>query len=941
MKKGQKMRIFLRTAVAFFVLVLFFGTLAAQQTGEIRGKITDEQGEALPGVAIIAKSPSLQGQRTALSDRNGNFRLLLLPVGEYSLSFELAGFEKLDIAGQDVRLGFTVSLAPVLKSSTVSEEVTVVAPAPLIDKTRADNSYRLSSDELARVPTQARTIAEIVAFTPGVTGVRVNTVSGGADSGLGTASGMPSFRGEGDAANNWLVDGLTTKSVVYNNSGVRINFDSWEEVQIVSDGFAPEMGQGMGGFINVVTKSGGNAFHGELGSLIRGSGLRAQRQEQLSAATLPETSLGQYYGNLGGPIIKDKLWFFVSDNYFNNSDKTKNQTIDWLTIPAGKRQIGTNNIFSKLTFTPQKNHTVSLGATLDTFLNQTGGIGVPETYTETKYADYSYRLNYRGILSEDTLLTAAIGQNRQKRSASLLSGNYGPPVYLWQDIAQITNNANGIEANTEWRTDLTVDAIRYLNLGSWGNHEIKAGISYYANKYHQSWIFPGADADPWPGNGFDNGLTITWAEPGLPLLLEELGPNEIRDSTRGFGLYLEDNVTLGPVSMMLGLRTDTQRIFNDAGVNVWNWGPGDFLQPRATLAVDLTGDGGSVLKLGYGRFAMPMASSYLRWVNQRWGSLRDYSWVGPEDPTVTQLEDPANWEFVWEQSAAATPIEVDPALKPNKLTKYFLEFDRQLGTNWALKIRGIYSYSKNLLEDVAIYDPETPGHLKYVFTNFVFKRRNYRALEFELNGRIADRFMLNASYTWSRAKGTNPGNWYESTAWDVTWGSLNDGGIFGDRPYVPEGEPDKELFDSLFKGLGGRNIGDEGWYGVLPQSVDHIVKILSTYVAPYGINLSLMAEYLSGYHWEKKGWVPGYAHYAAFPEGRGARTTPPHMYLDLAVDKDFRLRNGMSLTLGIDTYNLLNSQRPVSFVQEDNELFGEVWARQLPRWVQVRFTLKF
>jgi hypothetical protein len=932
-----------RCSVIVGIVLLVAIALGAQQTGEIRGKVADEKDEALPGVSVSAKSPSLQGLRTTLSDQNGNFRFPLLPVGSYSVAFELSGFEKLEITGQDVRLGFTVTLSQVLKPSAVSEEITVVAPQPLIDRTKADNSYRLSSDELARIPAQARTIAEVVALTPGVTGVRVNTISGGASSPqLGAETGLPSFRGEGDAANNWLVDGLSTKSVSYNNSGIRVNFDSWEEVQIVSDGFAPEMGQGMGGFINVVTKSGGNAFHGELGGLIRGSGLRADRQPQLSAATLPETSLGQYYGNLGGPIIKDKLWFFVSDNLFDNRDRTTEQNVGWLTIPAGNRRVNTNNAFGKLTFTPQQNHTLSLSGTLDEFIDQTGGIGLSEIQTKTENSGYSYRLNYRGILSGDMLLTAAFGQNKQRGVVGLLSGDYGPPAYYWQDIAQTTNNANGFSDNTEWRTDLAVGALRYLDLGRWGNHELKAGGNYYANKYHTGWRWAGQDADPWPGNGFDNGLTITWAEPGTPLYLQENGAGEIKDSTRGFGFYVEDNATFGHVSVMLGLRSDTQQVINDAGVKVWNWTLGDFLQPRATLAVDLSGDGRNVLKLGFGRFAMPLAGAYLSFVNESFGfNTRNYDWAGPENPTEAQLEDPANWLFVWEQSAGASPIEVDPALKPSKMSKFFLEFARQLGANWALKVRGIYSYSENLLEDVAIYDPETPGGLKYVFTNFELKKRNYRAFEVELNGRIAGRFHMNASWTWSRANGTNPGNSFEAGAWDVGWGSIYDGGVFGDRPYVPEGEPHKELFDSLFSGLGGRDIGDEGWYGILPYSVDHIVKVSGAYLAPYGINLSLMAEYLSGYHWEKKGWSEGYGFYFTFPEGRGTRTTPGHLYIDIGVEKDFRLRKGMTLGLGVNAYNLLNSQKPVSFVKEDNELFGEVWARQLPRWIQLKFVFKF
>lgn len=270
-----------------------------------------------------------------------------------------------------------------------------------------------------------------------------------------------------------------------------------------------------------------------------------------------------------------------------------------------------------------------------------------------------------------------------------------------------------------------------------------------------------------------------------------------------------------------------------------------------------------------------------------------------------------------------------------------MEFDRRLGTNWAVKVRGVYSYADNLLEDIGLYVPGTRSELKYLFTNFELKKRNYKALEVELNGRIAGRLTLNASYTWSQAKGTVPGNYFEAATWDVSWGSGYDGGVFGDRPYMPEDAKRKALYDQIFAGLGGRGIGDEGWYGFMPYSVDHVVKILGTYLAPYGINVSTAIEYLSGYHWEKKGWSDGYIGYYTFPEGRGGKTTPAHAYIDLAVEKEIQLRKGMTLGLGMNLYNLLNSQRPVSFMKENNELFGKVWGRQLPGWMQFKVTMRF
>ena len=131
---------------AFVVLLLCLfclittGEMRAEQTGEIYGKVTDVEGEPLPGVGITAKSPSLQGIRSALSDNNGNFRLPLLPVGEYSLTYELDGFEKLTTTGNKLHLGAALSVSVILKTASLSEEIIVRADNPLIDRTDADNS---------------------------------------------------------------------------------------------------------------------------------------------------------------------------------------------------------------------------------------------------------------------------------------------------------------------------------------------------------------------------------------------------------------------------------------------------------------------------------------------------------------------------------------------------------------------------------------------------------------------------------------------------------------------------------------------------------------------------------------------------------------------------------------------------------------------------------
>lgn len=921
-----------KRAFSFAVCLFFISSLFAIQTGEIKGKVTDEEGVRLPGVSITARSPSLQGIRTAVADGNGNFRFPLLPIGEYSLTFELSGFEKITQTGYDVHLGFTVSIEVVLKIATVSEEIVVIAETPLIDKTKTDTSYRMNAEDLARAPVQGRTIQEIVSYTPGVTGVRADTVDG-------TGTGSPSFRGEGEEGNNWLVDGLSARGVRENDAGVAINFDSWEEVQIISDGFVPDLGQSLGGIINIVTKSGGNEFHGELGALIRDWHLRAGRKDQLSVVTEPNTSIHQYYGNLGGPIIKDKLWFFVSNNFHRTADDTDAETIGWLTFPSGKRRLNTNNFFGKVTFTPQEGHTFSLSGTLDTFVSQSGGTGLLETYSKTTYTNYSYRLNYRGIINQNTLLEAAWGQYDRDSSMKPLEENYGSARYYWLDIGQYTNNAVGDQFEIERRTDFTARLTQYIDTESLGNHEIGAGFSYYRTYSEEGRRWAGQDFDPWQGNGFDNGVEITWTDPGNPTRMTEYGLYGFNNETKGVGFYLKDRFTIDRFTLMLGLRTETQKIYDDAGNEVWSWGLGDFLSPRASIAIDLLNDGNNILKFSFGQFKTAITTRILQFFNTQGGtSFRRYDWIGGSDPTDAQLQDPADWSFVLEQSSATAPYGVDPDLKPNKTTKFLLEFDRYLAPSWALKLRGVYSYARDITELVGVYDPVNVW--EWIFKNFKFKKRDYKAVEVELNGRISDKLMLNASYTWSQAKGTSPGQ-FELGFWSGTAGSASEAGVFGDRMKLPDGHPFKDLTDAIFAGLGGEDYGDEGWYGFLPYSVDHQVKILGTYFAPYDFIISAYIEYLSGYHWEKKGYSAGYGDYYLFPEGRGGRTTPGHMYVDLMLEKDFALPRGFVLGLRLNVFNILNSQRPISFVKADTALFGEVWGRQEPRWLQLQAILRF
>ncbi len=928
------------------IIVIFNGYLLSVETGEIVGKVVDDQNSPLPGVTVTIRGPNLLQERVTNSFRDGSFRFPLLPAGTYTLKYELPGFKTVVQKEVVVHLGMTTHLTMRMEMAKVEEKITVIAEPPLIDKASSDTSYQLNARDLSALPTQSRTVADVVKYTPGVTGVRTSSRRGT------PGNGLPVFRGEGEEGNNWLIDGLSIRGVRLNNAGMRLNYDAIEEIQIISDPFSPDFGSTFGGLINIVTKSGGNDFHGETAVIFRDRNLQASREEQLSISTEPEYfSRYHWYFNLGGPIIRDKLWFFLSNNFYLNYDSTRDNYLSYLFVPKGERRLATNNLFGKLSYAFNPNHTLFLTCSYDQFVNQKGGIGLPEMYDRKKFKDYFYRVNYKGILSSNTFVEAAVGQVKRDSLIEPEDGNLGPALYFIEDLAQNVHNSLGKVIDKEQRTDLTFSITHYFETENLGGHEIGAGFQYYRASSEFKTEFSGQEEDPFPGNGFDSGTKFhfdTWeGNQGTPTLLWEYGPFNFVNSIQGIGLYFRDKITWSRFALMLGFRSATQINYDDEGKGLWKWGLSDFISPRITLAIDLSKDGRNVLKLGWGRFSDTTTTLHLGFFNpQAPLQFRRYSWIGPANPDEVQLHDPTNWEFINEERRGQ--YKIASHIKPNFVTRYLVEFDRLITPNWALKVRFVHSRAKDLLELLGVFSLEAP-YYTFIFDNFELKRRDYTGFEVEINGKIKDKLLLNASYSHASAKGTNPGQ-VETGSWSQEEGSTYYVGLFGNHvnvPDVPELKELKDLIDWGFGGLGGRGIGDEGWYGKLPYSVDHNVKINLTYFAPYGIIFSTALEWVSGYYWEKLGLVPFFGYYA-FPEGRGSRETPPHLYVDFGIEKSFNLSNiisglpeGVFFDLKVDVFNLFNSQRPISYVKEDIPAFGQIWARQQPRQIQVMAKIKW
>lgn len=941
--KIRKYMIFLFWAGFFF----FTPYLLAIETGEIHGKLIDERGFKLPGVKITAKGPSLQGLRTVFSSKDGEFHFPLLPGGSYTLSFKLQGFTSVVQKDVIVRLGLVTDLKITMKLSKIKEEIVVTAKTPLIDKTSTNTSFHLTSEELERIPAQNRTVVDVVKFTPGVTGVRMNTRYGTA------TEGQPSFRGEGEEGNNWIVDGLSISGVRLRNSGMQLNFDSIDEIQIISDPFSPEFGSAYGGIINMVTKSGSNQIKGEFSLIFQDKRLQAPKKEQLSVVSEPSNfSNYNWYFNLGGPLIKDKIWFFLSDNFFTDTEQTRETIIDYLSVPGGEKTTRHNNLFTKLSYALNSNHNLSLTTIYHKSLGQKGGTGIPDLFDEKSFSDFIFRINYKGILNTSTFVEAGLGEVRRDSLQEPIDKDLGPAQYYIEDLGRNIHNSYGNITDNQKRLDFTFKFTKYIETQNFGHHELKLGFEYYTISSDFEVGFTGKNEDIFPNNGFDSGTKYyfnTWKEEkGTPTFFYEYGNFNFINSSRGIGLYFKDKISWGRFTLMAGVRSQTQLCLDDKKEKLWSWNLDDFLSPRFSFTVDLTGDGINVLKLGWGRFSDLITTMPLGLFNSGAGlTFRTYRWQGSSQPTEEEIHNPLYWEFENEQKSQ--PFEVAEGLKPNFLTRYLIEFDRRLGRDWALKARYVRSSAKNLLEVLAVFDPIT--QYKFLYDNFEYKRRNYHGIELELDGKIGTSLFLNASYCYSSAKGTNPGQ-TETGSWSQEEGSTNYLGLFGNHIYVPDLPELKKLKDYIdwaMGGLGGRGIGDEeneSWYGKLPYSVDHNLKINSIYIGPYGLAFSAVFEWISGYYWEKLGYVPFFGGYYSFPEGRGSRKSPSHFYLDIGLEKEIELRSfhlpqSMALILRLAVFNLFNSQKPISYVKEDIPIFGEVWGRQQPRQARLMIKIKW
>ncbi len=265
--------------IALVALALVPSVLAQSQatTGVIEGTVFDASGAPVPGASVTIRNTATNFERVLQTDSGGGFRGLLLPLGPYRVTVAMPGFATLVRDGINLAVGQTVTLDLNLKVSSVQEEVVVTGAAPLVETSRAEGADRIDDAAVRGLPNNGRNFLDLTKLTPGVSIVQ------------GPDGDELTINGQKGIANNISVDGAD-----FNN----------------------QFGRSNGGFVNVVTKSGTNDLHGTLHGYFKNEGL-SSAPKRGDGTTAPKTGFNQQQAGftLGGPLVKDKAFFFTALDY--------------------------------------------------------------------------------------------------------------------------------------------------------------------------------------------------------------------------------------------------------------------------------------------------------------------------------------------------------------------------------------------------------------------------------------------------------------------------------------------------------------------------------------------------------------------------------------------------------------------------------------------------
>ncbi len=826
--------------LVLLAIPLLVATLADAQglpTGTLNGRVAETEGLALPGVTVTAKSPALQGIRTAVTNMNGDFVIPNLPPGEYVVSFVLSGFQAVT-RNVKVNSSQQVAVNTRLSISAVAAEATVVAQSESVSQT-AQAATTLTAQTTQKLPV-LRTILASVVLSPGV---NVNGPNAAV-----TVSGAQSFD------NVMTINGVNIQDNLRGTPNTLFIEDAIQETTTMTSGVSAEYGRFTGGVINAVTKQGGNTFAGSFRTTFNNDDWQSQPPIPV---TFTDKVVPTYEGTLGGPIWRDRIWFFGAGRY--NKNEYAGQTVVPTSLSFPRADTNTR-YEAKLTATPFQNHTFT-GSYTNNLMEQAGYyfnslplLDLEPVHTRQLPNDL-LSLNYNGVLASNLFVEAQYSRKQFafENSGSRVNELIGGTAVLVQDrgFAQMyapvfcaVCPGSGEERNND---DYLVKGTYFVSTKSLGSHSIVFGYENFgsqrlSNNWQSgsSWLLYPTSVQ-YSGGGLypviDTSSYLVYAP--IP---EASQGSDIRTNS----LFVNDTWRLNDrLSFNVGLRWDKNDATDAAGMTT---AKDSAFSPRLSASYDVKGDGKLRVSGSYARYvgqvqegfagsgatgAGAPASYYYYWT----GPSINAGATGPYVPTdqilrtmfatlgVTGLNQYPN---VPADTAAVPGVNLlirDP-LKSPYADEFVLGVGGALGPNLVYRVDGVYRNYTNFYStrrDTSTGQVEDSVGNVYdlgLYENSSEPEREYTGLHSSLSWRKSA-LNLSANWTWSRMRG----NFVGENA--------------GSGPIAATFDNYPEYFDTAWNAPAGD----------LSQDQRHRVRLLASYdfrLGIVGITPGLIQQYDSG-----------------------------------------------------------------------------------------------
>ncbi|HKG96886.1 MAG TPA: carboxypeptidase-like regulatory domain-containing protein, partial [Pyrinomonadaceae bacterium] len=306
--KFLRLRFGITTPIALLFAVAL--TTSAQSTASIEGQVADQNGAVIAGVTIIATNSAIAVERVTTSDGGGRYQLPALPVGNYTVAARATGFKQQIVGNLSLEIGRRVTQDFQLEVGEVSEQVSVSSANTGIDRSSVSVGHVIDQRTVQQIPLNGRYFLDLGLLVPGSVTPPQGAFSGAPMRGLGSLA--INTAGNREETVNYMVNGITLNNLTFSSIGFQPSINTIREFKADNSTFSAEYGESSGAVVNIATRSGANSFHGELFEFFRNDALDARNFFELTSENPAPFKRNQFGGNVGGPIVRDKLFFFVS-----------------------------------------------------------------------------------------------------------------------------------------------------------------------------------------------------------------------------------------------------------------------------------------------------------------------------------------------------------------------------------------------------------------------------------------------------------------------------------------------------------------------------------------------------------------------------------------------------------------------------------------------------